>query len=585
VESKEEISYIDYINKKNKIKKFDGNNYNDCKVAILKSYTIDIIKPILEVEAYEKQLQLNVYIGDYNNYMSEILEVESEYNVFAPDVTILALRLEELYPQIFKSFEQIEGDLNGVQEYILNYYKSLILNIKERNNGVVFVNNFIVPHSNYGALITSSVNSQKNFIRGINIAFDELAKEFSDVYIIDNENVASEVGKSNIYDEKMWYVSKNPYKMRYYINLSKEYAKYVKAIRGKRKKCIVLDLDNTIWGGVIGEEGINNIKLSETYPGKCYKDFQIEIKRLKKQGILLCICSKNNLKDTEEIFLKHPDMELAFDDFILKKINWNEKSENIIEIAKELNIGLDSMVFIDDSPFECSMVAESLPDVAVIQVPNTPYEIPNLLNKYNYFDTLNITEEDKVKSEQYIGKIKADEFRSTLKNIEEFYESLQMKIEIQELNEMYISRVSQLTQKTNQFNLTTKRLTENEIADMCKKEGNKVLYISVEDKFVNHGVVGCAFLNITQDSLEIENLMISCRVIGRNIETAFMSYIYDLARKLNVNEIIGKYISTTKNIIAKDFYIKLGFLCVGDGRFKLNINKKRILKPEYINMV
>lgn len=585
MECKKKVTYIDYIKRCNELKAYSNNNYINCKIALLKSFTIDMIKPILEVEGYEEQFKFDLYIGEYGTYISSILEEKSAYNKFKPDVTILAIRLEEIYPQIFNCFEELEKGLWKVKDYIIKYYKNIINNIRNRNNSVIFINNFIAPYLNYGAIITSSINSQRNFIRQVNLMLEELANAFNNVYVIDNDNVASEIGKNNIYDYKMWYIAKNPYKVQFYIKLANEYTRYIKSIYGKRKKCIVVDLDNTIWGGIIGEDGINNIKLSETYPGKCYKDFQHNIKRLKNQGIILCICSKNNLEDVKEVFMKHPDMELSYDDFIVKKINWNEKYKNVKEIAKELNIGLDSLVFIDDSSFECQMVTKYLPEVKVIQLPNMPHLIPDLLINYNYFDTVKLTEEDMKKSEQYIAKIKTDEFKSTFEDIENFYKSLDIQVEIREISEIYISRVAQLTQKTNQFNLTTKRLTENELISLWKTENNIILYIKAKDKFIDNGVIGCAFLNIRQNILEVNNLMISCRAIGRNIEIAFMSYIYDFAKNLKINEIVGNYIPTSKNIIVEGFYDNLGFESIGGGKFKLIVNKKEILRPEYIYII
>lgn len=581
----ENMKYIDYITEAKKYDKLIKNK--ECiNIAILRSFTINNIEPIFKVEAYNNQIYMNLLIGEYNQYYQEVIDEKSKIYKFSPDIVIIAVRLEEMYPQLFSQYLSITTQLDSIELYIINQYKIIIDSLKKRSKCNIIINNFVLPLYSYSGLSDfQNIQGHINFIRKLNLELIKLIQNYNGVYIADIENIASILGKTNIYDAKMWYYAKNPYKYHFYVKMSEEYVKIINAIYRDRKKCVILDLDNTLWGGILGEDGIEGIKLGESYPGNCYKDFQKELLKLKNRGVILAICSKNNEDEVKEVFNKHPDMLLSMEDFVNVKINWSNKYSNIVNIANEINIGLDSIVFIDDSPVECELIKQKLPQIEVINLPKNPLEYVELINNLNCFDTLHITEEDLNKTNSYKAQRKREELKTNFDNIEDYYCSLDMKVRINEANKLSISRISQLTKKTNQFNLTTRRYTEEDVVRMVSSEDYKVYYIRVMDKFGDYGISGCCILKRLQNNFYIDTFLLSCRVMGRDIEKAFMALICKVAVQNNSNFLIGKYIPTTKNKAVEKFYENIGFIKVKDNEYTLNLINKIVKCPEYIKIV
>jgi FkbH-like protein len=350
--------------------------------------------------------------------------------------------------------------------------------------------------------------------------------------------------------------------------LANEIQNVLVCLQGKTKKVLILDLDNTLWGGVLGEEGWENVHLSEEGVGKIFVDFQKKIKQLKEMGVLLVSCSKNNETDVREMFEKHPDMQLNWDDFILHKINWERKSENIAKFAESLQLGLDSMVFIDDSQQERELIKQTFPQV---EVPEFPQDIA-LLNQwfvldvvYPFFPKKQLTEEDKEKTTQYKRNISRSEIQKTL-SFDEYLQSLNIHLTIAEPANSQLSRVTQLTQKTNQFNLTGKRYTDGEIAAIYSNKQYRIYVCEYEDKFGKEGIVGCAILHIENEKATVDTFLLSCRVLGRNVENDFLKHILLEIKQKGIKRVEGIYHATEKNIAAQDFYKKNGFLPINEQR-------------------
>ncbi len=587
---KNDMKYIDYVSLSNYIDNLTPDKTNGLKklkIAFLRSFTLETIKPIFRVEAYKNIINVDLFIGGYNQYFQEIIDTDSELYAFNPDIVVIAVRLEEVFPELINDFLDLRNNLHDVENDILYQYTQMIENIKKNLNCNILVHNFMIPITNYTSLYDiQNIDGQVNVIRKINFKLVKLVSEYSGVYIVDIENLSGIIGKNNIIDKKMWYISKNPYNHKFYIALAKEYVRYIKAIYGMKKKCVVLDLDNTLWGGVVGEGGIDGIKLGEVYPGKCFKDFQMELLKLKNRGIILAICSKNNYEDAVEVLDKHPDMILRKDDFVSLKINWRDKASNIKEISEELNIGLESMVFIDDNPAECELIRQKLPEVTTINLPKRVVEYPSIIANLNLFEIFTIADEDKNKTEMYKSQIKRKGLKEMINNLEEYYKSLEMSVEIKEADEFSIARIAQLTQKTNQFNLTTKRYTEEQIKKLINGNNYLIYYIRVKDKFGDNGIVGvCIVQKISLKEWLIDTLLLSCRVMNRNIENAFIAFIYEQAKKSGVEKIIGKYITTKKNKPVEFIYEKLGFKKIAVNEYSLNVNKTLVQCPDYIEII
>jgi FkbH-like protein len=326
----------------------------------------------------------------------------------------------------------------------------------------------------------------------------------------------------------------------------------------KRKKCIVLDLDNTLWSGVLGEEGISGIKIGGDYPGKAFAFFQKSLLQLSKAGVILTVCSKNNEADVLEAWDKNPFMVLKKEHFAAYRINWTDKATNIKELADELNLGLDSFVFIDDNPTECELIKQMLPMVSVPEFPAQPYELPVFFKKVveDYFKVYSITEEDKKKTEQYKANAARAQAQHSFTDFGAFLESLDIQITIEAANEFNIPRIAQMTQKTNQFNLTTKRYTDADVKGFLAN-GWKIWCISVADRFGDNGITGCIMIN----GDEIDTFLLSCRILGKGIEKAFIKKIMALLKESGISSVRAAYLPTAKNAQVADFYDRCSFTC------------------------
>ena len=359
---------------------------------------------------------------------------------------------------------------------------------------------------------------------------------------------------------------------------------------GKAKKVLVLDCDNTLWSGVLGEDGTAGIKMSYgTSVGSIFADVQSFVGTLASKGVVICLCSKNNLADVQDVIDHHPDMQIGNDIVAVKKINWEDKASNIKAIANELNLGLDSVVFLDDSDFEVDLVASQLPEVTVLQVPKKLHEYPNyLLNKSDLFFNPYLTSEDRSKSAIYRSQSERNAEKQKFTDIEDFLRSLEMEVVFREDSSDSIERIAQLTNKTNQFNLTTVRYSDGDIRRFAADSNYKVISINVSDKFGEQGLVGIVILYQKNDDITIDTFLMSCRVIGRNIEYVIMDHIIGLCRESGATSIYSYYRPTLKNQQVAEFYPNCGFDVLQDDtddtQFVLLIQSYESKKINYIRL-
>lgn len=380
------------------------------------------------------------------------------------------------------------------------------------------------------------------------------------VFCIDFAGFTQRIASDLLVDWKHFYMSQIPLNPKYSEEFRDWFNLQMNAILAKRKKCIVLDLDNTLWGGVIGEDGIDGIALGGGYPGNVYYDAQKLLLSAYENGVILAICSKNNEADAMGAIEQHPNMVLRDKHFANKRINWNNKAENIKSIAASLNIGLDSLVFIDDNPSERALVKNFMPEVTVPDFPEKPYLIPAFINSVleKDFTLYKLTEEDKKKTDQYRQNAVRDDFKTSFADYNQYLIELRMVLEIATARTLDIPRVAQLTQKTNQFNLTTRRYSESDIKHFIDV-GNLVLAASVKDKFGEYGLTGVCIVKIHGNEAEIDTLLMSCRVIGREVEKEFIHQILVYLKRLGIKIVYSHYTPSRKNSMVKDFYVKSGF--------------------------
>lgn len=486
----------------------------------------------------------NVYVSGIAEYYQELLSEGSYLNQNVFDMVFCFLDVEE-------NIDNFSSILDPMLELIRNYLT--------KNSKTLFVmSSFFKPLYCVDHYLKNSPT--RILLQEYNKKLAELS-EFPNFYLFDFGSFLAKYGYKNLISPNYWYLGRIKFNLDTYKYLIEELKNIYNAFKGNAKKVLILDLDNTLWGGIVGEDGIDGIKLSEDGVGKIYRDFQKNIKKLKELGVLLVIVSKNNYDDVLEVFTKHPMMVLKWDDFIIKKINWKPKPENIKEVAIELNLGLDSFVFIDDSIFERNLVREILPECSV---PEFPDDI-SLLNLwffeevvYKYFPKLRVTEEDRAKTDQYIRNFQRESLKSNL-TLDEYIKQLDIKLTYYVNDKRFISRMAQLTQRTNQFNLTTRRYTESDISAFLNRDDVFLVALEYEDRFGKEGIVGLAIVFVEGDSAVIDTFLMSCRIIGRKVEYNFMNYLIDYLKKMGIRKFYGEYIPTAKNIIVRNFYKECGF--------------------------
>ena len=544
------MKYSEIIKKNSNLDKLiTDKKYSVC---VLSNVVMNQMQDVLEYFIREKSIPGKVFFGEYDNIVQESFKV-SDYNL-----TIIFWEISNYIDGLHYQVEILEKDkIKDIEKKIINEIDLVFENLK--NSSLVLFNKF-------SSLIFNHKISFSNELDGmVNRLNDYLnKKKSSNIHLIDINKVISTIGVSNSVDYRFY----NSAKVLYTINFFKAYSElilpYVLAANGKKKKAIILDCDNTLWKGVIGEDGLRGINLSSKDPiGKIYHEIQALALSLKKNyGVLLGICSKNNLSDIEHVFNEHQDMLIRNEDLAIKKVNWNDKAQNLKEISEELNIGLDSIVFLDDSDFEIELIKTKIPQVTSIKVPSKIYEYPTLFREmFSLFFDISKSAEDKIRTELYKQQNLRNNAKKKINNIEDFLSSLELSIKLFVDNKDYVPRMAQMTQKTNQFNLTTKRYTEGDITQFILNKDYRVFCISVSDKFGDSGITGLCILKLdrSEQLAIIDTFLLSCRVIGRNIEHVFMDTIIKKIKKEKIFKIEAFFKQTLKNEQVRKFYDQFGF--------------------------
>lgn len=535
------------------------------RVSLLSNVNVDSLAKMLEShEVYTP--------SGYGVWFQELANPHSDLYKFQPQVVFILLDAEQLFPNM---------DFDNIISEIEKYF-STFSEVFSQHKDITF---FVSDVDYYTRKIRAGDEVREE--RFVEIEWykrlAELTKKLPNVHIFNLKELIEKEGRKQFYSYKLWYLGGMKYSLKAEEIIKNEIEKYIKALEGKRKKCIALDLDNTLWGGIIGEDGIEGIELSEFKEGARYKDFQKRLKELKDMGIILTIVSKNNEQDALEVFEKHKHMVLKKEDFALMKINWEPKSKNLREIAEELNIGIDSIVFIDDNPVERELVKKSIPEVVVPEFPRDTAKLVDFIEEIydRYFYMIKCTEEDRKKTQMYIQNAKRAKLRKKTASIEEFLKELNTKIYVWKLREEDVPRAAQLTQKTNQFNLTTKRYTEGDIRKFMKDEKYDVYIASVEDKFGDNGKVVLMIIkkDVKNKTAEIDTFLMSCRVMGRYIEDQFIDYVENKLRGEGIKTLKAYYFPTKKNKPVENLFERLGYELLekdenGNKVYLRNLNKK-----------
>jgi FkbH-like protein len=563
------------------------------KLAITANVILDTIIPYIKYLCYQEGIHADIYIGDYDNVLQDALSSKGGIYKHSPEMIIVCLKMESMSETLGTNFANSNVEqVNSESSRITGFIDAVLQEFRKRTRAVILLHNFEVPaYPVMGILDYQSHQNHVYAIRQINTMLVNVAAKYESVYIVDVDLLQSRVGYKSYFDQRLWNIGKAPYTREACKEIAKEYVKFIRALKGKNKKCLVLDCDNTLWGGIIGEDGINHIKIGLTHPGSAFREFQQVILNLYSKGVLLAICSKNNENDVLEVLEKHPDMVLRSKHFAAMRINWKGKAENLQDIARELNIGLDSLVFVDDSAFEINMVRQMVPEVSTIELPRDPSLFKDTLSACGLFDTLSISDEDRRRNEMYRSEYERNRAKSTLMaaGIDDYYRYLEMKVKINKVDDFTIPRVSQLTQRTNQFNLTTRRYTEVQIKALAESADSEVLYLQLEDRFGDSGIVGTAILKYHGKEMSIDSFLLSCRVIGRGVEDVLLKVCMDRALKRGYKTMNATYVPTNKNSQVATFYTDHNFInttIASDAvSFSIDLADVRLSLPSYFKTI
>ena len=480
-----------------------------------------------------------------------------------PDLVGVILNLNILAPDLVSGFvsanaEQLASAVAGVMEEM----NGLISALRKHNQfSTILVHNFAyITDSAYGLYDTQMVNNQNEYIADLNRTLREMCSAETGVYLFDLCGWAARTGMEQLVDNRLFFTTAMTFSAPRLNPLALEYTRYIQAAFTPRRKCLVLDLDNTLWGGVLGEEGMEGIQVGPDYPGNAFLSFQQAILDLYHRGIILAVCSKNDEFVARQVLERHPDMVLHTEHIACMMINWNDKTTNIRKIAEDLSIGLDSLVFLDDSPAERLLIRQQIPEVLVPDLPDNPAEYATFLRRMSDFDTLTLSAEDRDRGRMYQSQVERRQLEQTATSLEDYYVSLDMALEIMHVNASSRSRIVQLTQKTNQFNLTTKRYAESDIDSLIFDPQCMLYSLRVTDRFGDNGITGTAFLfHSGGQCWEIDTFLLSCRILGRTVETAFLAYLIAQIQSQGGRTLQGWFHPTTQNTPAQNFYEKHGF--------------------------
>lgn len=531
------------------------------RIAFLGSFTLNGFEETIQVQCSEEKINCITYNAPYNQYNQEILNKNSDLYKFNPDIIFFLIDNRTILDNLFYfPYEYSEEDRKKFVDEKYLELKNLIKTISENLQSKLVITNFVIPtYSPFGIFESKVEFGLKDIVLDLNKKLKELCKNQDSVYLYDFNSFVTKFGERNVLEYKKMFFGDIKISFDTIPYLIYEFVGYLKPLLGLNKKCIVLDLDNTLWGGIVGEEGFEGIKLGPDPAGRPFVEFQRVLKSLLKSGIILAINSTNNSEDAMKVIKEHPHMVLKEEDFACLKINWNDKIANMKDIAKELNIGLDSMVFFDDDPVNRELIKMSIPEIKTIDLPQDPSSYALILRDLNDFNVLKITDDDFKRAKMYSQEQERHDLESTTKNLDEYLKKLDIKVKVRLADKFSIPRISQLSLKTNQFNLTTKRYQEEEIKEFAKDDKMIVGCAEVEDKFGESGITNIFIIKKNNEEWILDTFLLSCRIIGRGIEEGILGKIIEMAKKEGVKKIKAQFIPTQKNKPAENFLSNYGF--------------------------
>ena len=534
------------------------------KTYVVRSVTVEPMLPALAVEAMLANYALDIEVGGYGSYADELLNSDSSLAKFKPDLVLILLDMEEIAGRLPELCAEWSGaEVEREIEECVGRMAQLLRSCRAGSTARILLQGLVVPDcTSLGDVGEANLpHSLTKAVQGLNQRLAALCGTISDCVFFDVDRLAARHGRARWRDARMFFASRLAVAADSFRDYARGLVRTFATMYRAPRKVLCTDLDNTLWGGVLGEEGPGGIATGSAFPGNCYLEYQKYLKQLSSRGILLAIVSKNNEEDVREAFnVRAADLALSMDSFVALKINWNEKADSIRELAGELSLGMDSFVFVDDNPVECEAVRQQLPEVAVVEAPAAePWRLVEVLSEQPFFDAAVVTDDDMHRAEEYRAQAKRAELASSVGSRDEFLASLGIVCTFQSALDAPLARAVQLLAKTNQFNLTTRRRSAAEVEEFAAAAGGQAVVVRVRDRFGDAGVVGLALARRQGDACYIDSLLLSCRVIGRGIESALLAYVGEEAARAGAKRLVGEFIATKKNAPCAGFYSAHGF--------------------------
>lgn len=547
--------------KKNLKKDFSG--LKAIKVAVLGDTATQFLTLALRGMGFEKGFDLLIWEADFNQIERQVFDPASELYEFKPEIVIVFQSSHKLLEK-YNKLQPEQHSLLALTELdsIKNINNTLNNNLKAK---VIFYNYTEIDDAVFGNFANKTESSFLFQLRKLNYELMSFAIKNPDFYLCDLSTIQNRVGKTTFFQSSVYINSEMVLSIDVLPEVASKTIDIISALNGSFKKCVILDLDNTTWGGIIGDDGLENIQLGSLGIGKAFSEFQYWIKKLKNRGIIIAVCSKNSEHIAKEPFEKHPDMVLQLEDIAVFIANWGNKVDNIIQIQSILNIGFDSMVFLDDNPFERNIVRESLAEICVPELPEDPADYLEFLYSLNLFETTSFSNEDTERTKLYQIEAQRSIVQQKFNNEDDYLNSLNMISLIEPFNKFNAPRVAQLSHRSNQFNLRTVRYSEADIKMIANSENHFTFAFTLEDKFGDNGLICVIILQKENDqTLFIDTLFMSCRILKRGMEHFVLNTITAFAKENGFTDLKGQYIQTTKNEMVRDLYLNLGFEKSGD---------------------
>jgi FkbH-like protein len=547
----------DFSHLRKNLKK-DFSNFKILKVALLGDTSTQFLSQAIRGEGYDAELDLQIWEADFSQIEMQVFNTDSEMYAFDPDIIVLFLSSHKLLNKYNKLKIELQPRLADNE---IENIETIISTISSNSPAkIIYYNYNEIDDAVFGSYANKAESSFLYQLRKLNYELMNIAVRNTNFYVCDISTIQNQVGKSNFFHTAVYISTEMVLSLNVLPLIAGKTVDVLKVLNGKAKKCVILDLDNTVWGGIIGDDGLENIQMGGFGIGKAFTEFQYWIKKLKNRGVIVAVCSKNTEPIAKEPFEKHPDMVLRLEDISCFIANWENKVDNIREIQRFLNIGFDSIVFLDDNPFERNVVRENIEGIIVPELPEDPAEYLEYLYTLNLFETNSFSDEDKERTKLYQIEAQRTIKKQKFTNEDDFLKSLDMISVVASFNKFNIPRVAQLSQRSNQFNLRTVRYTESDIEIRALSNEYYTFAFTLEDKFGDNALIAVVVLEKqnTKD-LFIESWFMSCRVLKRGMENFILNTLVANAKSNGFKRLVGEYIPTLKNEIVKNHYVSLGF--------------------------